>query len=210
MTAAVDELDVREIAKPERHRLIFDRFDRLGVGESFDLVNNHDPKHLRQEFDRDHPGAYGWEYLVAAQRMWRIRITRQTEADVPRVLCDLASLPAADDAAGAVWKLELAQRQLDANVVRLRPHSRVELHTGPDLDVLMHVLAGSGELTTAIGVEPLAAGAVIWLPRRSQRAISAGTDGLSYLTVHPRRPALTVAAAPHRTTEPDSSNRNGR
>lgn len=75
------DLDVREIAKPLRHPLIFDRFDALAVGESFVLVNSHDPKHLRQEFERDHPGAYDWDYLKRAEsdpRLWRIRITRRT------------------------------------------------------------------------------------------------------------------------------------
>jgi uncharacterized protein (DUF2249 family) len=32
------------------------------------LVNNHDPKHLRAEFDADHPGSYGWEYTKLTMR----------------------------------------------------------------------------------------------------------------------------------------------
>ena len=58
-----DELDVRAVSKPQRHPMIFARFDALAVGESFVLVNSHDPKHLHQEFERDHPGIYDWTYL---------------------------------------------------------------------------------------------------------------------------------------------------
>ncbi|MDQ2797494.1 MAG: DUF2249 domain-containing protein [Actinomycetota bacterium] len=210
------ELDVRPIPKPQRHPLIFARFDALGVGESFVLVNSHDPKHLRQEFDRDHQGAYDWQYLdsdgldtdgldsdglgaAGPRRLWRIRITRRTDADPPRLLGDVHALAVADDAdtGGAVWRLEVARRQLDANVIRLRPHARIDSHTGPDLDVLLHVVQGAGVLTTASGTVDLADGALAWLPRRSERAIVAGPDGLCYLSVHTRRPALSVGPASH-------------
>ena len=39
-------IDVREIVPRERHPLIFQKFDDLAAGESFELVNDHDPKPL--------------------------------------------------------------------------------------------------------------------------------------------------------------------
>lgn len=190
-----DELDVREVAKAQRHPLIFTRFDSLAVGESFVLVNSHDPKHLHQEFDRDHPGAYDWAYLpTATSRLYRIRITRRIAADLPRVVADTNALHAEPDAdAGAVWRLEPAGRQLDANVIRIAADGQIEAHLGPDLDVLLHILAGSGQIVTATDPIHVQAGGLVWLPRRSRRAILAGPDGLTYLSVHPRRPALTIA-----------------
>jgi uncharacterized protein (DUF2249 family) len=79
--ADTDELDVRQIPKPQRHPMIFARFDALVVDESFVLVNSHDPIHLRDEFARDRPGAYEWRYLESSQsdRLWRIRIVRVAE-----------------------------------------------------------------------------------------------------------------------------------
>ena len=79
-------------------------------------------------------------------------------------------------------------RGLDANIIRLRPDGQIQAHLGPDLDVLLHVLAGSGQIATATDPISLQPGAVVWLPRRSQRAILAGPDGLTYLSIHPRRP----------------------
>lgn len=70
-----DELDVRSVPKPQRHPRIFARFASLEARQSFILVNGHDPKHLREEFERDHPGAYDWSYLESGP-VWRIRITR--------------------------------------------------------------------------------------------------------------------------------------
>jgi uncharacterized protein (DUF2249 family) len=84
----VDELDVRKIPKPQRHPMIFARFDALAAGESFVLVNSHDPLHLREEFARDRPGAYDWRYLEGSQadRLWRIRIIRITDPGVTDLL----------------------------------------------------------------------------------------------------------------------------
>jgi uncharacterized protein (DUF2249 family) len=82
------ELDVRCVPKSQRHPMIFARFDALAPGESFVLVNSHDPIHLRREFARDRPGAYDWRYLESnqAQRLWRIRIIRITDADLGHLL----------------------------------------------------------------------------------------------------------------------------
>jgi hypothetical protein len=40
---AANELDVRQLRKPDKHPTIFATYAALPVGESFVLVNNHDP-----------------------------------------------------------------------------------------------------------------------------------------------------------------------
>jgi uncharacterized protein (DUF2249 family) len=57
---ADNELDVRQLRKPDKHPTIFATYAALAVGESFVLVNNHDPKHLHEEFEADHAGSYGY------------------------------------------------------------------------------------------------------------------------------------------------------
>jgi quercetin dioxygenase-like cupin family protein len=113
---------------------------------------------------------------------------------LPRVLCDTASLVAlgADAPTGALWKLAEPGRQLDANVVRLPAGGRVEAHTEPDLDVLLLVLDGAARLDSADGGQPLRTGVLTWLPHGSSRAVQAGPDGVTYLTVHRRRPGLRI------------------
>ncbi|HEX7353488.1 MAG TPA: DUF2249 domain-containing protein [Mycobacteriales bacterium] len=192
------ELDVRTVPKAERHPLIFARFADLAPGESFVLVNTHEPVHLREEFERDQPGTYDWESHRAAPREWRIRITRRT-APLPQILCDtgtLVSRSEPDDPAGAVWRLEMSHRQLDANVVCLRPDERISAHAEPRLDVLLHVLGGAGTLTTEVGSHDVHAGSLVWLPHGSRREVAAGPAGLTYLTVHTRRPGLSIQPAP--------------
>jgi uncharacterized protein (DUF2249 family)/quercetin dioxygenase-like cupin family protein len=203
------EVDVRELRKPDKHPTIFAAYAALGVGESFVLVNNHDPKHLRAEFDADHPGSYGWEYLEKGPKVWRIRIGKLASTPLPRILADTNAFAAKteSDAAGAVWKLEARERDLDSNVIALPAGGGIDSHAGPDLDVLIHVLSGAGRLTTETDTVDLFPGALLWLPRRSRRRFSAGPDGLRYLTVHRRRQALVLEPATKTSVPLSSSDR---
>ncbi|MBV7701597.1 DUF2249 domain-containing protein [Nocardia nova] len=187
------ELDVRELRKPDKHPAIFARFDALAAGESFVLVNNHYPRHLRDEFDVEHPGGYSWDVIEDGPRVWRLRIAKLASTSLPRILTDTSALePGHPDTTGAIWTLPVRRRDLDANIIRLAARGRIDAHTGPDLDVLIHVLDGTGTLTTELGELELTSGALVWLPRRSRRAFTAGPHGLRYLTVHQRRQALAL------------------
>lgn len=187
------ELDVRVLRKPEKHPRIFATYDALPAGGSFVLVNDHDPRHLRDEFETEHPGSYGWEYLSRERRNYRIRITKLTAAPLPRVVADTARL--APGPGGAVWALSARDRDLDVDITDLPANEAGDLRTGPDVDAVVHVLGGSGRLVTEAGAVDLAPGAVLWLPRRSQRGFAAGPDGLRYLTVQQRRPAIALDVA---------------
>jgi len=70
------ELDVREIAPRVRHPLIFSTFDELKSGDSFVLVNDHDPKPLYYQFEAERHDQFRWEYLVTGPEEWQVRITR--------------------------------------------------------------------------------------------------------------------------------------
>ena len=192
---ALEVLDVRPLRKPDKHPTVFAAYSALACGESFVLVNNHDPLHLHDEFESEHPGSYDWDYLESGPRVWRIQIRKLTTTPLPRLLCDTTLLTAeGPDATGAIWKLQTSERDLDSNVIRLAPTGTIGRHVGPDVDVLVHVLAGTGELATETGTLPLTSGALVWLPRRSHRQFTAGPEGLSYLTVHQRREALTLVS----------------
>ncbi|MFF4243796.1 hypothetical protein ACFYY2_04905 [Streptomyces sp. NPDC001822] len=115
----------------------------------------------------------------------------------PEVLAVLDEIlsSAAPGERGALWHLAEQGRELDANVVRLPPDASVGEHQEDVLDVLLVVLAGGGGLRTGGRTLDLVPTAVLWLPRTSRRALEAGPDGLTYLTVHRRRPGLAVKPA---------------
>jgi uncharacterized protein (DUF2249 family) len=193
------ELDLRPLPDAGRRPAAFHAYDELAVGESLVLVSDDDAGRLRAEFDAEYGGGYGWDILGRSPTACRIRITRHASTALPRVLGDAAALGAAGGVpgeAGAVWKLQMLRRDLDSNIVALPPGEGIGAHAGPDLDVLLVVLGGSGRIGTELGALDLHPGALVWLPRRSRREFTAGPGGLRYLTVHQRRQSLTIGRPP--------------
>jgi uncharacterized protein (DUF2249 family)/quercetin dioxygenase-like cupin family protein len=190
------EIDVRPLPKADKHPAIFEAYAARQVGESLLLVNNHNPRHLRDEFTLEFPGGFGWDYEESGPAQWRIRITKLASTALPRVLGDTATiLGEHPDVSGAVWKLQMGERDLDANIINLPPSGAIASHQGPDLDVLLFVLSGDGRIETERGTVEVRSGSLVWLPRRSRRAILAGGHGLQYLTAHQRRTGLLLEVA---------------
>lgn len=73
-------IDVRTVVPRERHPLIFTTFEALGAGESFTLVNDHDPKPLFYQFSAEHEGEFTWDYLERGPQTWRVRIGKLAAA----------------------------------------------------------------------------------------------------------------------------------
>ncbi|UTT38246.1 cupin domain-containing protein [Glutamicibacter mishrai] len=116
----------------------------------------------------------------------------------PQRMANTSKLPAGASN-GALWKLEPADRDLDANVISLAPGEQIGEHLGPALDVLLHVFAGSGVLHTASGRIELEVGDIIYLPAHSQRRFTAGEHGLAYFSVHQRKNTTGLMPVPRRS-----------
>jgi len=71
-----EDLDVRLDPPGVRHERIFGAFAALPPGRAFVLVNDHDPKPLRYQFEAEHAGTFSWEPLEEGPEVWRIRIAR--------------------------------------------------------------------------------------------------------------------------------------
>jgi quercetin dioxygenase-like cupin family protein len=98
---------------------------------------------------------------------------------------DLASLAAAGDRPGALWRLD--GEDLQANLIRLGLGDRIQPHRNDEVEVLMVVVAGRGELTLDGQVHPLAPMALVHVPKGTVRAVVAVDGPLAYLSVHRRR-----------------------
>ena len=105
----------------------------------------------------------------------------------PIPLVDLASLAAGGGHPGARWWLD--GQDLQANLVRLDRGDRIQPHRYDELEVLVVVVAGRGELTLDGQVHQLAPMVVAHLPKGTVRAIAAVDGPLAYLSVHRRRSA---------------------
>ena len=56
------------------------RLRRARPGAGFVLVNDHDPKPLRYQFEAEHAGDFTWDSLEAGPEVWRVRIGRPPAA----------------------------------------------------------------------------------------------------------------------------------
>lgn len=74
--ASAPELDVRDLAPAQRHETIFATYQDLTPGRGFVLVNDHDPKPLRYQFEAEHAGQFTWDSIEAGPQVWRVRIGR--------------------------------------------------------------------------------------------------------------------------------------
>lgn len=74
--SAEEELDLRQVARPERHPLVFGRFDGLPVGDAFVLIDDHDPVPLNRQLEDMRPGQLSWEYILRGPDIFRIRVRR--------------------------------------------------------------------------------------------------------------------------------------
>ena len=98
---------------------------------------------------------------------------------------DLATFAAAGDGPGALWRLD--GEDLQANLIRLGPGDRIQPHRNDEVEVLMVVVAGRGELTLDGQVHSLAPMALVHVPKGTVRAVVAVDGPLAYLSVHRRR-----------------------
>ncbi|MCX5380637.1 hypothetical protein [Streptomyces sp. NBC_00091] len=119
----------------------------------------------------------------------------------------IAEAPA--DATGALWRLTGPGRGLDSNLIRLRPGAAIAEHAEPALDVLLVVVEGGGRIDTEDGPHRLRPHTACWLARGARRSLTAGPQGLTYLTVHTRRPGLGIAGAGAGVGQPSGSAEGG-
>jgi len=75
-TTTVQELDITQVVPREKHPTIFRTFDALTPGQSFILINDHDPRPLQYQFNFERPEQYGWEYLEQGPVTWKVRLTK--------------------------------------------------------------------------------------------------------------------------------------
>jgi uncharacterized protein (DUF2249 family) len=73
-------IDVRTIPGPQRHQLIFHTFEGLQPGEALELVNDHNPLPLQNQFNFMKKGQFRWDYLQQGPDVWRVRIGKIEKA----------------------------------------------------------------------------------------------------------------------------------
>jgi quercetin dioxygenase-like cupin family protein len=101
---------------------------------------------------------------------------------------DPVDLAGAPSGVGPLWGLQTDE--LNATLLEWPPGGGVAEHVNDELEVLLLVLAGSASVGLDGSEHRLSAGTLLLVPRGSARSISAGRDGVRYLSVHRRRGPL--------------------
>lgn len=122
-----------------------------------------------------------WAHLVD-DLATRPETDRVTQVDVARL---------GGEGGGAIWSLP-HDGDLDANVIRLDGRQEIGHHVNDEVDVLIIVWQGTGEIAIDDRTLPLRPGVATLVPKGTGRTIRADREGMSYLTVHRRRGPLTV------------------
>jgi len=72
----VYELNVTLLEPRRKHPTIFEHFDALKEGESFKILNDHDPKPLYYQMLGERGNIFQWQYLEKGPQWWRVLITK--------------------------------------------------------------------------------------------------------------------------------------
>ena len=96
--------------------------------------------------------------------------------------------------AGPQWGMQ--SDELNATLLDWPPGGGIAAHVNDERDVLIVVLRGSASVSLAGEEHQLAGGELLLAPRGSRRAITAGPDGVRYLSIHRRRDPLVPTPAP--------------
>jgi quercetin dioxygenase-like cupin family protein len=106
------------------------------------------------------------------------------EPKASALLVDLAALSEVATGAGPQWGH--ASDDLNMTLLHWTPGQAVAAHVNDEVDVLLMVIAGEGEVTVDGTVHTLRPGCALLIPKGAERAIRATTT-LDYLSVHRRR-----------------------
>jgi regulator of cell morphogenesis and NO signaling len=72
----IDSLFVPELAPAQKHPTVLNKFDNLKVGESFLLINDHDPIPLYYEMKAEKGEVFTWKKVENGPEVWKVEITK--------------------------------------------------------------------------------------------------------------------------------------
>lgn len=77
MSTVPNALDVRPLPADRKLPTVLSVFEDLEAGDSFVLVDNHDPTALRARIEDEWPGEARWVALEEGPPVWSVRVRRR-------------------------------------------------------------------------------------------------------------------------------------
>ncbi len=69
-------LNLTEIEQAERHARVFSEFDGLKLGESMEVIVDHEPKLLLRQFKALRDGAYSWNVVEQSNNLYKFGLIK--------------------------------------------------------------------------------------------------------------------------------------
>jgi mannose-6-phosphate isomerase-like protein (cupin superfamily) len=113
----------------------------------------------------------------------------------PENLIDIADSLRQATSDGPIWSVN--SEQLNANLLRLPAGDAIAEHVNGEVDVVLAVFEGRGELAVDGAAYPLGPGCVVVIPRGARRAVQRTAGPLVYLTCHRRRAISACGGWPY-------------
>lgn len=79
--SSIESLFVPDLQPALKHPTIFRKFDALTEGESFVIINDHDPKPLYYQLLAERGNIFSWEYLEQGPEIWKVYIKKNEVAE---------------------------------------------------------------------------------------------------------------------------------
>ena len=79
----IDSLFVPELAPAQKHPTVLKKFDDLQVGESFLLINDHDPIPLYYEMKAEKGDVFTWRKVENGPEVWKVEISKTGASAAP-------------------------------------------------------------------------------------------------------------------------------
>ncbi|MDP3788996.1 MAG: DUF2249 domain-containing protein [Candidatus Omnitrophota bacterium] len=71
-----ETLDLRPLPPFERREKIFQAWGNLIPGQTLRIINDHDPKPLRYQFEAEYKNMYEWQYEKEGPKYWIVKIKK--------------------------------------------------------------------------------------------------------------------------------------
>ncbi|SEK10948.1 DUF2249 domain-containing protein [Paraburkholderia diazotrophica] len=78
--SAVIVVDLGTVDPRERHSMVFDTFARLAPGQALELVSDHNPEPLLEEFAAELADGFWWQGEKGSLNLWRVLIGKSATA----------------------------------------------------------------------------------------------------------------------------------
>lgn len=71
-----EAIDIRPLPADRKVQTVRAVFGDLEAGDSFILLDDHDPATLQMRLKEERPGEVRWEYLKKGPHVWHVRVAR--------------------------------------------------------------------------------------------------------------------------------------